>query len=146
MTLPQITELEFKIQETPKDLSTIGKSFLFDFKTGDFIVKDGRLVKLKDIEALKIWIEKVIRTEKFRFKIYENIDYGISIEDLIIGYDYSQSFIESEIKREVTETLLEHPMINSLNEWKITKDNPKVTIEFKVNLINGEVFNEVVNI
>jgi hypothetical protein len=144
--LPQITELEFKIEETSKDLSSIGKSFQFDFKTGEFVIKDGRLIKIKEIEALKQWIKKVIRTEKFRFKIYEEIEYGVTVEDLIVGHDYPQLFVESEIKRELTESLLRHPMINSLSNWKITKNNPKVTIEFTVNLRNGVTFNEVVTI
>jgi hypothetical protein len=45
-----------------------GKSFLFDFATGDFVVKDGNIQTLEGIEALKIWVEKILRTEKDRYK------------------------------------------------------------------------------
>lgn len=142
---PELSELEFENFSQQQDLSKIGKSFLFDFKKGDFVLKDGKLVTVEGVEALKIWIEKTLRTEKYRFKVYEDTDYGITLEDLIVGYDYSQSFIEAEIKREVTEALTKHPMIESLVNWKIEKDNPTLKISFKVNLINGTNFAQEVN-
>ena len=32
------------------------KSFLFDFDTGDFNVRDGKLIECDGIEAVKVWI------------------------------------------------------------------------------------------
>lgn len=142
--LPEITQLEINLNQE-EDLPTAGKSFLFDFTLGEFVLKDGKLVELVDTESIKMWIQKVLRTEKFRFKVYEDINYGLTIEDLIVGHDYSQAFIESEIKREVTEALSNHPMIQSLTEWEIVKDNPTLRIAFTVNLVNGQTITEVVN-
>lgn len=143
MMLPEITQLEFRPEQT-EDLPKIKKFFLYDFKKKDFVVKDGRLIVIEGIEAIKQWIEKVLRTEKFKFKIYEDIDYGISVEDLI-GYEYPQQFIDAEIKREVTESLLKHPNIKNLSEWNIVKDNPILNISFKVDLIDGESFSQEVS-
>ncbi|QEK11702.1 DUF2634 domain-containing protein [Crassaminicella thermophila] len=146
--LPEIANLEFNTQQI-EEVPSQGTSFLFDFKIGDFILKNGRLVKVSDIEALKIWIEKCLRTEKFKFKVYEkenkDLEYGVTIEDLIVGHDYPQSFIESELKREISIGLLKNPMIASLSEWKIEKKNPIVNVSFRVNLKTGETFTQEVN-
>lgn len=129
--------------------SKIGKSFLFDFDKGDFVLKDGKLVEIEDLEALKVWIQKVLRTEKFKFKIYskqdKRLEYGITLQDLIVGYNYPKEFVEAEVKREVTEALLKHPLINNLDNWNIEKNNPVLRISFKVNLKDGRNIIEGVN-
>ena len=40
------------------------KSYLFDFENGDFVVRDGKLIECDGIDAIKVWIEKIPRTEK----------------------------------------------------------------------------------
>lgn len=136
--LPEIADLEFENDELlEEDEPTIGKSFLFDFKKGDFVMKDGKLVVLEGIEALKMWIIKVIRTEKFRFRIYENTEfendeqYGVMLEDLI-GSNFDREFIEAEIEREVTEALLLHEYIISVDEWQFERNSKKMTVSFAV--------------
>lgn len=136
--LPEIADLEFENDElAEEDVPTIGKSFLFDFKKGDFVMKDGKLVVLEGIEALKMWIVKVIRTEKFRFRIYENTgfeddeQYGVMLEDLI-GSNFDREFIEAEIEREVTEALMLHEYIVSVDEWQFERNSKKMTVSFAV--------------
>ncbi|SCY92956.1 DUF2634 domain-containing protein [Alkaliphilus peptidifermentans] len=129
--LPKIGYLQIEKEEGQQDLQ-LGKSFLFDFKKGDFILKDGKLVEINNIEALKIWIEKVLRTDRNKYKIYTS-QYGISIEDLIIGQNLPIEFIKSEVKREVSEALLKHPLINNISNWHLEKDGSNLTISFKVN-------------
>lgn len=136
--LPSIVDLEFENEElAEEDVPTIGKSFLFDFKKGDFVMKDGKLVVLEGIEALKMWIVKVIRTEKFRFRIYENTgfeddeQYGVMLEDLI-GSNFDREFIEAEIEREVTEALMLHEYIVSVDEWQFERNSKKMTVLFAV--------------
>ncbi|QNB48216.1 DUF2634 domain-containing protein [Thermanaerosceptrum fracticalcis] len=145
--LPDIAK--FDINTQAQRSPTIGKSFLFDFTAGDFVIKDGRLVKTEDIEALKGWITKVLKTEKFRFAVYAREDkneYGVTIEDLLIGYNYPPQFIESELKREIESALVKQPMISSLSNWSITRDGAKANIVFRVNLVTGVSFNQEVTI
>lgn len=136
--LPEIADLEFVNEDLlEEDEPLIGKSFLFDFKKGDFVLKDGKLVVLEGIEALKMWIIKVIRTEKFRFRIYENTEfendeqYGVMLEDLI-GSNFDREFIEAEIEREVREALLLHEYIVSVDEWQFERNSKKMTVSFAV--------------
>lgn len=149
--LPEIADLEFENDElVEEDVPTIGKSFLFDFKKSDFVLKDGKLVVLEGIEALKMWIVKVIRTEKFRFRIYENTgfeddeQYGVMLEDLI-GSNFDREFIEAEIEREVTEALLLHEYIVSVDEWQFEHNSKKMTVSFAVTTY-GETLNMEVDL
>lgn len=129
--LPQITELEINTQELPDTLEPIGKEFLFDFQKGEFVTRNGSLVPVYGIESLKVWIEKTMRTEQFRFAIYEDDEYGVQLENLI-GSNYPRDFIEAEIKREVTEALTRHPHINAIENWSFERDGKLMRIWFTV--------------
>ena len=112
------------------------RSFLFDFSLGDFVVRDGKLVECDGLEAIKVWIEKILRTEKGRFKIYYDTEYGCHLEDLIVGNNYSVEFIESELKREIEEALLKNPQISSVANMKITREVNSLTVEMEVILFD----------
>lgn len=143
MNLPEITELEFSEAELEEELQPIGKTFLYDFNKGDFVMKGGKLVELFELDALKMWIMKVMKSESFRFKIYEDTAYGTSIESLI-GSSLPRAYIEAEIEREVTESLLLSPYINRLEGWTFQRDGKWMRINFTVispmyNTFNMEV-------
>lgn len=140
--LPKIAELEFNTEEIPEDLPKIGKSFLYDFKNGDFVLKDGKMVEIHDLESLKVWIEKVIRTEQFRFRIYDGETYGVTIEDLI-GTNYPMDFIESELKREITSSLIRHQYIERIQDWTFRREKSFMYITFTVVTIDGAFEQEV---
>lgn len=142
--LPDIAELEFNTDTTEqsKDLPKLGKSFLYDFDKGDFVIKDGKMVEIHGVEVLKQWILKVLKTERFRFKIYENIEYGVTLEDLI-GSGFPRSFVEAEIKREVTASLILHSYIESVEDWTFERDGKWMKVWFTVVTIEGAFEMEV---
>lgn len=115
-----------------------GKSFLFDFKKGDFVVQDGRLVASDDLDAVMVWVEKIIRTEKGRFPIYDGTTYGIQLEDLLIGGSFPPDFIESELKREVEEALTQHPKITGVSDLTIDRGaDGVVAVSFTILFVGG---------
>lgn len=145
---PKITQLE--INTEPAETVQLGKSFLFSFKENKFVMENGRNVVVEGIEALKMWIEKTIRTEKFRFKIYEKTndkenEYGVQLKDLI-GYQYPKAFVEAELKREITEALLKHPAISGISNWSLSKVDSTLIINFSVKLKDGVSFNQEVSV
>ena len=71
------------------------KTFDFDFSNGEFVMKDGNPVILSGINALKLWIQKCMRTQLYRYSIYKDKQYGANIEDLVIGKSYNFDFAES---------------------------------------------------
>ena len=42
----------------------------FDFETGDFLIKDGKVQTVSGYVALKQWIQKMLKTEQNKYKIY----------------------------------------------------------------------------
>jgi len=147
--LPEVAQLEFATTTITDTVTDLGKSFMFDFKKGDFVLLNGKLVSTQGIEALKVWIEKILRTEKFRFQVYtkdgRQDEYGVTLEDLIIGKNYPLKFFQAEVRREVTTALLRHPLIQSITKWTVVKGNPLLSITCTVNLNNGTSFEQEVN-
>ena len=142
--LPEIAQLEFKSQEIT--VADLGKTFKYDFSQGDFVLSDGKLVKVQDLEAIKVWVEKLLRTEKFRFKVYERADqqeYGVTIEDLI-GTVLPKSFVDSELKREISEAVTKHPRIASISNLTIEQDDSLAKISFRLNLSDGQAVTQEV--
>ena len=113
------------------------KTYLFDFDKGDFVIRDGKLVECDGVEAVRVWIEKILRTEKGRFRVYDNTDYGCHLEDLIIGNSYTPEFIEAELKREIEEALLLNPQISSVTNFKISHDKNSLTVTMEVHILES---------
>jgi len=145
--MPTIEEEIFTSYDEVTPVTTVttsnGTSFNFDFTTGDFVLEDGKVEELTGIEALKVWILKLIKTEKDKFKIYENIDYGITLMDLIHS-DYPYFFIKSEVQREITEGLLKNTEITSIENFVFTREKRTLTVAFTVTSIYGPVESEVI--
>jgi hypothetical protein len=120
-----------------------GKSFKFDFDTGDFVIQDGNLVVASDYESTKIWIQKILKTEKFKFKIYEKDDttmeYGITLMDLITSNNYPLSYLKAEITREITETLLLNSVIASVDNFVFNRNKLILSVTFNVTLVDGTI-------
>lgn len=114
-------------------------TFAFDFKVGEFIMKNGSPVILTGIDALKLWIEKCIRTQLNRYSIYKGRPYGANIEDLVIGKSYKFDFAESELRRELETALLLNEDIYSLSAFSIKNNKSVMTIYFKLITSYGEV-------
>ena len=116
-----------------------GKSFLFNFSIGDFPLKDGKLQVITGIDALKVWIEKVLRTEKKKFRIYD--EYGVSFEVLNTKHPYM--FIQAEIQREITEVLSKNSDILSIDNFSFALEKRTLIVSFEVNSVYGLISQEV---
>lgn len=116
--------------EAPAQTGT--KSYVFDFKKGDFVVRDGKLAECDGMDALKVWIEKILKTEKGRYRIYDGTGYGCQLEDLIIGNTYTVEFTEAELKREVEEAILKNPLVTAVSGFTLTKTASVLTLRLEV--------------
>ena len=70
------------------------KTFDFDFGNGEFVMKDGNPVILSGINALKLWIQKCMRTQLYRYSIYKDKQYGANIENHITLILQNRNFAE----------------------------------------------------
>lgn len=119
-----------------------GKSFSFDFFKGDFNVIDGKLQEIDTIEALKLWIEKILKTDKF--KIYDNTDYGVTNFKELITSDFPFEFVKAEIERTIKEVLLKNNSIKSVENFKFERNKKLLTVSFDCSTIYGTIENEVI--
>ena len=128
--------------DNKSDTSSGTKSYMFDFENGDFVVRDGKLIECDGISAIKVWIEKILRTEKGRYPIYDNTEYGCHLGDLIIGNNYTAEFIEAELKREIGDAIKQNTQITSVTNFNITRNINAITVTLEV-VLNDERRNTV---
>ena len=76
------------------------KCIKFDYKTNSFDPNEFT----DELTELKQWIELLIRTEKDKYKIY-NENFGMDFSDLI-GYRLPRSVVVSEIIRRLKRTIV----------------------------------------
>lgn len=105
-------------------------------------MRDGKLIECDGIESIKVWIEKILRTEKDRYPIYDNTEYGCHLEDLIIGNSYTAEFVEAELKREIQDALKQNPRITSVTNFKISRNKNAITVTLEV-VLNDEGRNTI---
>lgn len=136
---PEFTE---DIELQGDTLTEMGKSFLFDFDAGDFTVTDGKILKCDGLDAVKVWIKKILYTEKSKFKIYESGEYGVTLKDFISG-DYPLAFAQIEIEREVKEALLQNVDITAVHNFQFEQIGRTLhcsfTVETKYGTTGGEI-------
>lgn len=142
---PSVPDIE-EIQETEgtEQQINIGRSFIFDFETGKFLIEDGQIKETTELQALEQWIQLCLQTYTDKFNIYKNTGFGCNIEDMIgIRLD---AFAESELKREIEEGLLKNKQIESVNNIGIKQDRITIILDIEVTLSNGDLFKKEVKI
>lgn len=116
-----------------------GKTLEFDFSAGDFVMKDGRLQSVEGEDALRVRIEKCIRTEADKYQIYlqDGTPYGVKTFDLT-NRKLPQAFLFAEIEREVTEALLRDSDVTGVYAFEFDREGRTLSVEFTVESIFGE--------
>jgi phage baseplate assembly protein W len=107
-----------------------GSEINFDFENEVFVLKDGEPEILYGIDALKMWIEKAIRTARYRWPVY-SWSYGSEIEDLI-GKSLGNSVTQAEIKRYISEALIYDNRISIVQGFTFNQTGGEVTVTFEV--------------
>jgi hypothetical protein len=108
------------------------KEYNYDLNTGK--IGNGFV---DDKETLKIWIHFALKTERYKHLIYSWY-YGNEVNN-IIGKKTTRGLFNSEVKRYIEECLLVNDYITGIQDLKIEKDGSKLTIDFTVLTILGEV-------
>ena len=117
-------------------------TYNFDFKQGEFVFEKGTAVVLTERNALMLWVEKAIRTQIDRYKMYSGKKYGAYIEDLVIGKSYNFDFVESELKREIETALLRHEDILAITSFSAERSGTALNITFTLKKIYGNITEE----
>lgn len=117
-----------------------GKTLDFDFNLGDFVTRDGRLQKIDGEDALRVRIEKCIRTEADKYQIYlqDSAPYGVRTFDLT-NRKLPQAFLFAEIEREITEALLRDTEITGVYGFEFDREGRTLAVAFTVESVFGEL-------
>lgn len=122
----------------------LGIDFEFDESTGQHIIANGSLAICSNRENIQNWIRKVIRTQINSYEVYikdEKERFGVNIYDKLGTKD--KGYWLSELKREITEQLEKHSMIESVTDYKAEYKNRKLTIYVVVMTQEGVIESEV---
>lgn len=105
--------------------------YAWDFVNDRFLKNaDGQHIIVTENEALKVWIYKTLKTERFRYVAYHD-SYGIELEKYI-GQNNIKNVGEM-IKADIKEGLLVNPYIVSIDNMTITKQEDDI-IEITITL------------
>lgn len=117
-----------------------GVSFDFDFEAGEFILIDGKLKEIDGKQALKVWINKIIDTDKDKFDIYkiDSENYGLSLKEHLHNSKHS-GLVYANIQNELETMLTTHPDIYGLNNFEFTRNKRTLTVNFTINTAYGEI-------
>lgn len=132
--------------ENNNTINSQTKSPVFDFTTGDFVVKNGSIQTAKGYDALKTWIQKILITEKNKYKIYntDNVDkYGTNLLELITS-EFPLAYIQSQVQMIISEALLKNYDITIVDNFVFTKDKKLLNCQFNVTSIYGTTTESVV--
>lgn len=139
--VPELQEQLNNINQTStQEVKELGRCFLIE--DNQFAVESGNLITIDNITAIKQWIKIVLCTEKDKYEIYKGTGYYCNIKDLI--GNRPNSFIVSELQREISETLSKHRYIKSISDFKTSFEKDKLTATFTVNLIDNTSFEQEV--
>ena len=130
---------ETEVEELP-----IFKEYAIDFKTGEYIKDENNDVNvLEKNEALKVWIFKALKTERFRYTDVHSDNYGSELETNI-GTIYQKSVKDALMINQIRDTLLVNPYILECYNFEISNEDEYVPqITFNVKTVYGELEMEV---
>lgn len=129
--VPEIAEQQ-QTEPAPK----YGKSWLFDFEKGDFVVDGaGRIVEADGHTAWVQWCLKTVLTQRFAHVIY-SFDYGTELEEAL--KQPSRKAVEAELERAITEALLADPRTEMVRDFTFEWEGDIVKVSFTAVPVIGE--------
>ena len=134
-----LKKAETEVEEMP-----IFKEYAIDFKTGEYIKDEDNNIKvLEKNEALKVWIFKALKTERFRYTDVYSDNYGSELETNI-GTIYQKSVKDALMINQIRDTLLVNPYILECYNFDISNEDEYVPqITFNVKTVYGGLEMEV---
>lgn len=101
------------------------REYEIDFKKNRLT---GRIVE--GVDAIAVWAYLALKATRYKWVIYSWY-YGEEYTNLI-GYSYSEEYVQSEVKRYMEECLLENEHILELTDMDITLVQDKLTVRFNM--------------
>lgn len=111
--------------------------YAWDFGHDCFIFENGKHKIVIENEALKVWIYKTLKTERWRYRAYDGA-YGIELEQFI-GRSTNNADSSAEVERYVKEALLTNPYIKSIDNVAFANESDVLDFEVSLTTIYGSL-------
>lgn len=135
--LPKIEFRDYSNEVIKDNKNNNGKTFLIDFQKKKMLKSDGKLIKTDDERSVRMWIEKVLLTEKYKWNIYKengNNQYGMTYKANLLGQRFPTPVLYSEFERELIETMKKNKQIIDINILEIKLERHTLKTKFEVQL------------
>lgn len=130
----------------PRPVEDIGRSIKFDYDKREFVFLNGVAEEVKQVEAVKQWLELMCRTLPDKYAVYGGSGFGIETDE-IIGYKtLPKGFLYSEIQRQIKENAKIPRCIKSIINFSAENVDGELNIYFTAVLYTGEEVNISANI
>lgn len=141
--LPKIDFVDYSKQDTNNSKNSNSKTFLIDFQKKKLLKSNGKLIKTDDERAVRMWIEKVLLTEKYKWNIYKNNgpnQYGMKYKAMLLSQRFPTPVLYSEFERELTETIKKNKQIIEIKNIDIKLEKHTLKTKFEVVLKDFKTF------
>lgn len=132
--------------ESTEQALPLFKEMAIDFETGEPAIKDNEIVTLEGVEALKVWVWKILKTERNKYTVYSD-SYGNDLKENI-GQIYDETVRRAVIQNEIINSLMVNPYITNVNNFQVELDTEKryPFFNFSISTIYGKIINEEVDV
>ncbi len=114
---------------------SIGRVPVFSFADNMFQVTDGRIEERTGKDAVKQWLELMLRQQTGKLPIYPD---NIGINRELLASDLPEGFIRAEIERNVRETAEYCPAVRTVSDFEFTRLKRGLDVSFTAELYTGE--------
>ena len=112
-----------------REPAVMGRGLVFDWAAGRYRMENGGPVECTGAEAVKAWIEQVIRTRVAKYPVHPT-DYGCSALELI-GQKIPKGYALSEIRAELLASAAYCRAIEELSELVYDGEKINCTVKLK---------------
>lgn len=117
------------------------KECAWDFVNDKAIFVDGSPKIVYKNEAIKVWVYRCIKTNRYQHEIY-TWDYGSEIESLI-GKGFEVGYIKSETERYIREAILINPYILEIEDLEVNFKDSTLLVSGNVKTIYGNLYIDI---
>lgn len=123
-------DIDDESMEVQTEESSIPTDYEIDFATGKLT---GRIIT--GLDAIIQWIKIVLTTDRYVFPQY-SWNHGSDLSSLI-GQNYDEDYITTEVKRMVKEALSVDEAITGFDDLDVSMKGDRLTVSFTVNTLYG---------
>lgn len=132
--IDEVEDVELELTETTLEMY---REVAWDYVNDTPIIENGDFKIVEGKEAIKVWIYKALKTNRFEHEIY-SWDYGSELNELV-GYQDTNNLIKTESERYIKEALLINPYILDVKINDVKINDSILNANVIVNTVYGEV-------